>query len=39
MNVTALLDTSGNVVERTTYDTYGKPLIRVSRSVLTKSYL
>ena len=25
MNVTALVDTAGNVVERVTYDTYGKP--------------
>ena len=37
MNVTALLDTSGNVVERTVYDAYGKPTFYAGSSFATPS--
>jgi len=37
MNVTALVDPSGNVVERTTYDAYGKPTFYAGNSFATAS--
>jgi len=36
-NVTALVDTAGNVAERTTYDTYGKPTFYAGSSFATAS--
>ena len=37
MNVTALIDTSGTIVERTIYDTYGKPTFHTGSSFATAS--